>query len=252
MLKTRVIPVLTIKDLKLVKSIQFANHRNIGSYIGAARVFNARDVDEMIFLDLDGGQSGIKPWLLQEITKECFMPLTIGGGIRAVGDIRLALKIGADKIAVNTAAIKRPEFISEAAKKFGSQCIVVSIDAKRVGRRHEVFADGGKSATGLGAAEWAKEAEQRGAGEILLTSIDSDGMMKGYDIPLVSAVSAAVKIPVIASGGAGNLDDCLRVIKEGGVSALAAASIFQYTQITPLNIKEHLAEFGVETRVKKL
>src|SRR3989344_1231966 len=170
------------------------------------------------------------------------MPLCVGGGIRALDDIRLALKIGADKIAVNTAAIKRPEFISEAAKKFGSQCVVVSIDAKRVVGGYEVFADGGRLATGLSAAQWAKEAERRGAGEILLTSIDHDGMMDGYEIELAKSVSEAVKIPVIASGGAGNLDDCLKVVKEGGASALAAASIFQYTQITPLNIKEHLAE----------
>lgn len=251
MLKTRVIPVLTVKGQKLVKSVQFANHRNIGSYIAAVRVFNARDVDEMVFLDLDGAEGGIKPWLLAEITKECFMPLSIGGGIRSLEDIRSALKIGADKVVINTAVAERPEFISEAARKFGSQCVVVSIDAKRLGGGYKVFAGGGKLATGLEAVRWAKEAEQRGAGEILLTSIDADGMMQGYDIPLVRAVSSAVKIPIIASGGAGNLDDCLRVIKDGGASALAAASIFQYTQITPFNIKKHLAKFGIETRITR-
>lgn len=251
MLKTRVIPALTVKGQKLVKSVQFANHRNIGSYMAAVRVFNARDVDEMVFLDLDGGEGGLKPWLLREITKECFMPLAIGGGIRSLEDIRSVLKIGADKIVINTAALKKPEFISEAAKKFGAQCVVVSIDAKRVGGGYKVFADGGKFATGLEAVEWAREAERRGAGEILLTSIDRDGMMDGYEIELVKSISGGVKIPVIASGGAGNLDDCLLVIKEGGASALAAASIFQYTQITPMNIKEHLAKFGVETRAAK-
>ncbi len=249
MLKTRVIPSLTIKDLRLVKSVQFAEHRNIGSYIAAVRVFNARDVDEMIFLDLDGWTNGIRPWLLEEVTKECFMPLTIGGGIKTIEDIGAVLKIGADKVAINTMAVERPEFIEEASRIFGSQCIVVSIDARRIGNRYEVFSHGGKVALGRTAIEWAKEAEERGAGEILLTSIDRDGTMQGYDVELVKNVTKAVKIPVIASGGAGNLDDFADVLQTGGASAVAAASIFQYTQVTPLNIKERLAESGIPVRI---
>lgn len=249
MLKVRIIPCLTTKDLRLVKSVQFDEHRNIGSYIAAVRVFNSRDVDEMIFLDLDGWTSGIKPWLLKEITKECFMPLTIGGGIKTIDDIKSVLKIGADKISINTEALEHPAFIEESARIFGSQCIVVSMDVRRVNGKYEVFGHGGKVASGRSPVEWAKEAEKLGAGEIFLTSIDKDGVMRGYDIELVRQVSGAVHIPVIASGGAGNLDDFVHVVKEGGASAVAAASIFQYTQITPLNIKEYLAKFGVETRV---
>ncbi len=249
MLKIRIIPCLTIKDLRLVKSVQFEEHRNIGSYVAAVRVFNARDVDEMVVLDLDAAKVGIKPWLFQEITKECFMPLTLGGGIKTLDDIRLLLRLGADKVAINTAAVKDPSFIEQAAAQFGSQCVVVSIDAKLVDGKYEVFINGGKEATGLSPVEWAKEAEKRGAGEIFLTSIDHDGMMGGYDVDLIKNVSGVVVIPVIACGGAGNLEDCLKVIKEGGASAVAAASIFQYTQTTPLNIKKHLAKFGIETRV---
>ncbi|MDO8429807.1 MAG: glycosyl amidation-associated protein WbuZ [bacterium] len=249
MLKTRVIPCLTIKDLRLVKSIQFKEHRNIGSYIAAVRVFNARDVDEMIVLDLDAAKTGIKPWLLEELTKECFMPLTIGGGIKTLQDIRTLLKLGADKVSINTAALERPEFISEAAEKFGNQCIVISIDAKKVNDHYEVFKNGGMIGVGRKPEEWAKEAEKLGAGEILITSIDEDGRMNGYDLDLVKSVTRAVKIPVIACGGAGNLDDFVKVVKEAEASAVAAGSIFQYTQTTPLNIKEYLAKFGVETRV---
>lgn len=249
MLKTRIIPCLTIKDLRLVKSVQFGEHRNIGSYIAAARVFNARDVDELIFLDIDGRRTGLKFKLLEEVTKECFMPLTLGGGVNTIEDMRLLLKTGADKIAINTAAIENPEFISESASIFGSQCVVVSIDVRRVNDMFEVFGHNGVAATGRSALHWAKEAEKRGAGEIFLTSIDHDGMMNGYDVELIREVSRAVRIPVIACGGAGNLDDFVSVIKEGGASASAAASIFQYTQVTPQNIRQHLADAGIETRV---
>ena len=200
MLKVRVIPCLTIKDLRLVKSIQFANHRNIGSYIAAVRVFNTRDVDEMIVLDLDGYETGPKLWLLEEITKECFMPLTIGGGIKNIEHIRSVLKIGADKISINTAALNDPSFINRAAETFGRQCIVVS-------------------------------------------------MMNGYDIDLIRAVSEAVSIPVIVSGGAGTINDFVSAIKEGSAAALAAASIFQYTQITPMQIKQNLLKNSIPARI---
>lgn len=249
MLKTRVIPCLTIKDLKLVKSVQFAEHRNIGSYISAVRVFNARDVDEMTFLDIDARNNGIKRWLLEEVTKECFMPLTLGGGVKTREDINMLLRIGADKVAINTYAVAHPEFISEAAKTFGSQCIVISIDVKAVNGMHKVFSDGGKIDTGYSAAEWAREMERRGAGEVILTSIDRDGMMQGYDIDAIRAVSGAVKIPVIACGGAGKLTDFVSAIKDGGASAVAAESIFQYTQITPRDIREFFVEQDIEARL---
>ncbi len=249
MLKTRIIPCLTIKDLRLVKSIQFADHRNIGSYIAAVRVFNARDVDEMIVLDLDAAKTGIKKWLLEEIAKECFMPLTIGGGIKTIEDIRLALQIGADKVSINTAALENPEFIEKSSRIFGSQCIVVSIDVRKVNGHYKVFKNGGSLAAGWNAADWARKAEKKGAGEILLTSIEHDGMMDSYDTDLVKEVSASVNVPVIASGGAGKLEDFFEIIKNGKASAAAAASIFQYTQITPTNIKQYLSKSGVETRV---
>lgn len=244
MLKVRIIPCLTIKDLRLVKSIQFINHRNIGSYISSVRVFNARDVDEMIFLDLDASHDGIKAWLIKEVTKECFMPLTIGGGIKTIEDIRQVLKLGADKISINSAALSDPQFISRASNIFGKQCIVVSIDAKRIGANFKVFADGGQNETNWTTEKWAKEVARLGAGEILLTSIDRDGVMKGYDTELISLVTKKVSVPVIANGGAGNLNDFKLAINKGA-SAVAAASIFQYTQATPFSIKRHLKRSGI-------
>lgn len=249
MLKTRVIPVLTIKDLRLVKSVRFSEHRNIGSFIASARVFNARDVDEMIVLDLDGRKSGLKPELLKEITKECFMPLTVGGGVKSVEDIQTLLSLGADKVSLNTEAVKNPRLIEEASKRFGSQCVVVSIDAKKTADGYEVMIDGGKEQTGLSPTLWAKEVQKLGAGEILLTSIDRDGCMDGYDVELVQEVSSAVSLPVIACGGAGNASHCVEVIQKGGASAISVASMFQYTEITPRAIKEQLAKAGIEVRL---
>ncbi len=249
MLKTRVIPVLTIKDLKLVKSIQFFDHRNIGSYIAAVRVFNLRDVDELIFLDLDAGKTGIKKELLSEITKECFMPLTIGGGVKSLKGIRELLSIGADKVAINSEALRRPDFINEASRQFGSQCVVVSIDAKKIGDEYFAFGANGSFNSGMRVSDWVVEAERRGAGEILLTSIDKDGTMEGYDVELAKRVADIVRIPVIAAGGAGNLEHFSSVIIGSGVSAAGAASIFQYTQITPMNVKRHLSESGIPVRI---
>lgn len=249
MLKTRVIPCLTMKEERFVKSVQFAEHRNLGSYIGAVRVFNARDVDEMIILDLDGRKSGLNVRLLDDCTRECFMPLTIGGGVRSLEDIKLLLKLGADKISLNTEAFMRPALISEAAEKFGRQCVVVSIDVRRTALGQEVCVDGGERMTGRSAVDWAKEVESLGAGEILLTSIDHDGMMDGFDIALTKNVSDAVRIPVIASGGASSLEDFLEVVRDGRATAVAAASIFQYTQVTPANVKDYLRANAIDTRV---
>ena len=233
MLKTRVIPVLTIKSERLVKSVRFADHRNIGSYIAAVRVFNARDVDELIFLDLDAQARGIRPDLLREVTKECFMQVTLGGGVRSVEDIQTLLNCGADKVSINTAALETPELITAGANRYGSQCIVVSIDA-----RDDI----------AGAVARAKEAQARGAGELLLTSISRDGVMEGYDLPLIQAVSGAVSIPVIACGGAGTAAHCVDAV-QSGAAAVGAASIFQYTQTTPQMIKKALAEAGIPARV---
>jgi cyclase len=248
MLKTRVIPCLTIKDLRLVKSVRFAEHRNIGNIIAAVRVFNGRDVDEMAFLDLDASVSGLKTDLLQDASKECFMPLAIGGGIKTIQDVQTALNAGADKVIVNSAALVRPDIIDEASSRYGCQCVVVSVDARKTGDGYGVFGDGGRSATGKTPEAWAQEAERRGAGEILLTSIDRDGTMDGYDVELIRRVSSAVRIPVIACGGAGTLDHFVQAVKEGGASAVAAASIFQYTQVTPANVKDFLRANGIDTR----
>jgi cyclase len=249
MLKTRVIPCLTIKDQRLVKSVQFQEHRNIGSYISAARVFNGRDVDEMILLDLDARREGINERLVQEVTKECFMPLTIGGGIKEIDDIKLMLKMGADKISINTSAVLNSNLISQGAKMFGSQCVVVSIDYKLSDGVHKVFIDGGKRETKWMPVDLAMEVEKMGAGEILLTSIDKDGTMEGYDLELIKFVSDVVNIPIVACGGAGKLEDFVSAVKNGGASAVAAASIFQYTQTTPGNIRAYLADNGIEARL---
>lgn len=247
MLKVRVMPCLTIKGKRLVKSVQFDEHRNIGSYVAAARVFNGRDVDEMVVLDLDAREQGIDPLILQEITKECFMPLAVGGGVKTIEDVQRLLDLGADKVVVNSGAIGRPQLIREASARFGAQCVVVSIDVKRVGDRWEVFSEGGRVPTGLDPAAWSKRVEELGAGEIFLTSIDHDGVMEGYATDLIRVVSEVVGIPVIASGGAGKEAHCLAAI-QAGASAVCATSVFQYTQVTPRNIKDFLAHNGVDTR----
>lgn len=247
MLKVRVMPCLTIKNKRLVKSVQFDEHRNIGSYVAAARVFNGRDVDEMVVLDLDAREQGIDPLILQEITKECFMPLAVGGGVKTVEDVQRLLDLGADKVVMNSGAIEHPELIREASSRFGAQCVVLSIDAKKSGDGWEVMVQGGRVPSGRDPVSWAKEGEALGAGEIFLTSIDHDGVMEGYDTELIRAVSEAVRIPVIASGGAGKPEHCLTAV-QSGASAVCAASMFQYTQITPRNIKDFLAQHGVDTR----
>jgi len=247
MLKVRVIPTLTIKGQRLVKSVRFENHRNIGNSIAAVRVFNARNVDELIFLDIDAGKDGIQGQLLSEVTKECFMPVTLGGGVKSIEDFKTMLECGADKVAINTSALATPELIETASRRFGAQCVVISIDVRKVGDSYEVFCGGGHDATGKDPIAWAKEVEKRGAGEILLTSIDHDGVMDGYDLDLISEVVSAVRIPVIASGGAGQSSHCVLAVR-AGVSAIAAASIFQYTQTTPSAIKEALSKAGFPTR----
>lgn len=251
MLKTRVIPCLLLKDLKLVKTIRFGEHRNIGSYIAAVTVFNARDVDELVFLDISATDEHRDPLypLISDVARECFMPLAVGGGVRTMDHIDRLLRVGADKVVLNTAALDDPAFITAGAQRYGAQCIVVSIDAKRSGAGYEVFRDHGTIPTGMDPVTWARQAEARGAGEIFLTSIDHDGVMNGYDIELTRTVAKAVRIPVIACGGAGTPQHCVDVVRDGCADAVSAASIFQYTQYTPQDIKRALADHGIPARI---
>lgn len=252
MLKTRIIPTLLFKDFTLVKGISFDSWRRVGSIRQAIKVYNMRGVDELIFVDVTATLESRLPdfKMIDELADDCFVPLTVGGGIRSVEEIRRLLQVGADKVAIGTAAVQNPEIVSLGAQKFGSQCIVVSIDARRMaGGRHEVFTHSGKRTSGIEAAAFAKEIERLGAGEILLTSIDKDGTMKGYDIELIRKVTDIVSIPIIASGGAGGHEDILKALAEGRASAAAAASIFHFTEITPLSIKQFLREKGVKVRI---
>lgn len=248
MLKTRVIPILTVKAERLVKSVRFEHHRNIGSYISAVRVFNVRDVDELIFLDLDAREKGIQPWLLSEVTKECFMPVTLGGGVKSIEDVQTLLAVGADKVAINSAALMDPSLITRAADRYGRQCVVVSIDVRKKGSGYEVYADGGMRTTGKDARTWAQEAEAAGAGEILITAIENDGEMEGYDLELIKTISDTVRIPVIASGGAGVPAHAVAAA-QAGASAVAAASMFQYTHVTPHDVKKALHDAGIPARL---
>lgn len=251
MVKTRIIPTLLYKDYTLVKGVRFDSWRRVGSLMQAVKVYNLRQVDELIFLDITATLRGSPPDfdLVDDFADDCFMPLSVGGGIRSVEDIRRLLQCGADKIVINSAAHITPEIISEAAGKFGSQCIVVSIDAKKLENgKYEVFINSGTRATGKDPVFFAKKVEALGAGEILLTAIDRDGVMDGYDIKLTKEVAEVVSIPVVASGGAGNYEHMLEVITEGRVSAIAAASIFHFTQMTPLEAKRFLKENNINVR----
>ncbi len=245
-------PTLLFKDVGLVKGVRFDSWRRIGTVMQSVKVYNMREVDELVFLDISATKEGRRPDFdtIDDIADECFMPLTVGGGIRTIDDIKQLLKVGADKVAINTAAIETPELILSASKKFGSQCIVVSIDVKKQSNgQYEVFTHSGTKSTGKSPIEIAKRVEDLGAGEILLTSIDRDGTMLGYEIELTRQVSEAVSIPVIASGGAGHYQHMLEVLKEGKASAVAAASIFHFTQQTPLEAKNFLAQNGIPTRI---
>lgn len=251
MLKKRLIPSLLVRDGRIVQSVQFRHTNVIGNVITAVDFFNGWAVDEIVILDVSRDHTGRAEFLdiVDELSERCFVPLTVGGWIASIADIETLLEHGADKIAVNTHAFRNPAFITEAAKVFGSQCIVVSIDAKR-GESGEpvVWIDRGRERTGVGAVEWARRAEQHGAGEILLTSIDNDGMRKGYDLPLMKGVSAAVGIPVIAFGGVGHWSHMVAGVKEGGVDAVSAGNIFHFTEHSTKKAKEYLREHGVDVR----
>lgn len=229
--KIRVIPVLLLKHWGIEKSVRFRAGKYVGSPINAARVFNGLNVDELILLDIVAGEEGRGPnaEIVSQIAEETQMPFTVGGGIRTLEQIRVLLQAGVDRVCINTHAVERPEFVREAAEVFGSQCIVVSVDVKRRWTgRHEVFARGGRKATGLAPEAWARRMEEMGAGEILLTSMDRDGTMSGYDVPLIRRVADAVRIPVIACGGAGRVEDFAAAVDGGHASAVAAGAFFLF------------------------
>ena len=250
MLKIRVIPCLDVKDGRVVKGVNFVNLRDAGDPVEQALIYDAAGADELCFLDIAASHEK-RPILLDAVKRTaeaCFMPLTVGGGVRSLDDIRALLRAGADKVAINTEAVRRPEFVREAARKFGSQCIVAAIDAKRAGGGFEVFTHGGRQATGLDAIAHARRMAQYGAGEILLTSMDRDGTRAGYDLELTRAVADAVPVPVIASGGVGTLDHLVEGAREGHADAVLAASIFHFGEATIAQAKAHLAASGLPVR----
>jgi cyclase len=252
MLTKRIIPCLDVTDGRVVKGTNFVDLRDAGDPVECAVVYNDQGADELVFLDITASSDGRKTMVdvVRRTAERCFMPVTVGGGIRTVDDMREMLLAGADKVGINTAAVKTPELISAGAEAFGSQCIVVAIDAKKKadGSGWEVFTHGGRNSTGLDAVEWAKRVEQLGAGEILLTSMDADGTKDGYDIGLTAAVSSAVRIPVIASGGAGTLDHLVEVLDAGKADAVLAASIFHFGEFTVGDVKAYLSDRGIPVR----
>jgi cyclase len=250
--KIRVMPTLLYKDLGLVKGKGFDSWRRVGSVMQAIKVYNMREVDELVFLDISATNQGREPdyALVDEIADECFMPLTVGGGISSIAHVRSLLSVGADKIAINSAAEENPSLITDIARRFGSQCVVVSIDFRRhPDGTYEVFTRAGTHATGRDPVQWAKEVAGHEAGEILLTSIERDATMTGYDVELTRLVAEAVSIPVIASGGAGEYEHMAAVLGEGKASAVAAAAIYHYTERTPLEAKKYLKERGFNVRL---
>lgn len=251
MLKTRIIPTLLLKGPGLVKGVSFDSWRRVGTAMQSIRVYNLREVDELVLLDIAATPGQARPDFreIDELADNCFMPMTVGGGVKTIEDIRALLAVGADKVAINTAAIETPELIRDGAREFGAQCIVVSIDVKRSeDGRVEVFSGCGRQATGRDPVAWAKEVESLGAGEILLTSVDRDGTMKGYDVDLVKMVSNVVSIPVIASGGCGQYSDMVDVLSQTRSSAVAAASMFHFTEQTPREAKAYIAQHGFRVR----
>jgi cyclase len=253
MLKKRIIPCLDIKNGRVVKGINFINLVDAGDPAEQAKIYNDNSADEICFLDITASNEDRNTILnvVKKTTEKCFVPLTVGGGIRSIEDISRLLLAGADKISINTAAINNPNLIKEAAEKFGSQCVVVAIDAKKIGNnnRWEVFTHGGRKATGLDVLEHAKKMESLGAGEILITSMDKDGTKKGYDLNLTKKVSNQVNIPIIASGGVGNLEHLYQGFKMGEASAVLAASIFHFGEYSILEAKQYLDSKGIPVRI---
>ena len=251
MLSMRIIPCLDVKDGRVVKGVNFVDLIDAGDPVEQARVYDAAGADELCFLDITASSDNRDTLydVVRRTAEQCFMPLTVGGGVRTVDDIRKLLLAGADKVSINTAAVHRPEFVREASEKFGNQCIVVAIDAKQTAPgRFEIFTHGGRNSTGLDAVEWARRMTTYGAGEILLTSMDRDGTRQGFDIALTRAVSDAVSVPVIASGGVGTLEHLVAGIRDGGATAVLAASIFHFGQRSVPEAKAYLAAAGIPVR----
>lgn len=256
-LKVRIIPCLDVADGRVVKGVNFVDLIDAGDPVEAAIAYDAAGADELTFLDITATSEGRAATfdMIARTAEQCFMPLTVGGGVREVADIRKLLLAGADKVSINTTAVKNPDFVAEAADKFGDQCIVVAIDAKKVSAegevdRWEIFTHGGRKETGINAVEFAELVVSKGAGEILLTSMDRDGTQVGYNLPLTRAISDAVHVPVIASGGVGNLDHLVEGVTKGGASAVLAASIFHFGTYTIGEAKAHMQAAGIPVRMQ--
>jgi len=252
MLKTRIIPCLDVKDGRVVKGVNFVNLRDAGDPVEQAKIYDAQGADELCFLDISASSDNRATLydVVAKVAEHCFMPLTVGGGVRTLEDIRKLLLAGADKVSINTQAVKRPEYVREASEKFGAQCIVVAIDAKSVApEKFEIFTHGGRNPTGIDAVQWARRMADYGAGEILLTSMDRDGTAKGFNIPLTRAIADAVEIPVIASGGVGTLQHLVEGVRGGHASAVLAASIFHYGTYTIAQAKAALHAANIPVRL---
>ena len=252
MLTVRIIPCLDVKDGRVVKGVNFLDLVDAGDPVEQAKIYDKEGADELTFLDITASNENRDTILdvVARTAEQCFMPLTVGGGVRSEKDIRNLLLAGADKVSINTAAVQRPLFVQEASKKFGSQCIVVAIDAKRGdGGNFEVFTHGGRRATGINAVVWAKRMVDYGAGEILLTSMDRDGTKKGFDIPLTKLISSSISVPLVASGGVGSIDHFSEGVSEGGASAVLAASVFHFGQVRIAAVKAKMSALGLPVRL---
>ncbi|MFZ2538672.1 MAG: imidazole glycerol phosphate synthase subunit HisF [Oscillospiraceae bacterium] len=251
MLSKRIIPCLDVKNGRVVKGINFVGLKDVGDPVECAKAYNQQGADEIVFLDITATNEdrGTIIDVVRNTAKQVFVPLTVGGGIRTIDDFRELLRAGADKISINSSAVKNPQLIADAADKFGSQCVVVAIDAKRIDGSFHVVVNGGRVDTGLDATQWAKKACSLGAGEILLTSMDADGTKAGFDIELLNAICSVVNIPVIASGGCGKLEHFSEVFEQSGADAALAASLFHYKELTVKQVKEHLKEHNIPTRM---
>ena len=251
MLKNRVIPCLDVKNGRVVKGINFVDLKDAGDPVDQAKIYSDGGADEICFLDITASNENRETIynVVKKTSKKCFVPLTVGGGVQSINDISKLLNSGADKVSINTAAVKNPEVVIESSKKFGSQCIVVAIDAKRKDDKWEIFTHGGRNNTGIDAIKFAKKMEESGAGELLVTSMDRDGTQMGYDIELMSKISSSVNIPLIASGGVGNLDHLVEGIRTGNANAVLAASIFHYGKYSVLEAKQYLDSKGIPVRI---
>jgi cyclase len=250
-LAKRIIPCMDVTDGRVVKGVNFVELRDAGDPVEIARRYDEQGADELTFLDITASSDnrGLILHIIEQVASQVFIPLTVGGGVRAVEDVRRLLNAGADKVSMNTSAVVNPQLVADASGRFGSQCIVVAIDAKRVGDHWEVFTHGGRNPTGLDAVEWAKKMVQLGAGELLLTSMDRDGTKSGFDLELTRAISDAVDVPIIASGGVGNLDHMVDGVKQGGADAVLAASIFHFGEYSVGQAKHYMADRGIEVRL---